>query len=460
MDYRARFSLWHNRSRDSILTPTAPVPGQTGEDTQDSERWYNRFIRPQDVVWLVLFSALALVSPHQTAAEIEMLSALALIQVLGPRFPALNTPKGNIVSITLKLILGYLLIGVTGGITSSYYVILLVPVVSAATTLSPLGTVLVTLLACTGYLSFFAFVPQLELHDLREFTLRVIFLPVVGFLTRQMAETNRREVARHRQVANQLAQANQDLQIAQDAVRRSDRLAALGQLTAGLAHELRNPLGTIKASSEMLTKNLPKGDELALELAGFISTEVDRTNSLITRFLQFARPLVLKRQTADISETIDAAVTQVERHNPPFQISIFRNYSPDIPPLPLDTELMERVIYNLLVNACQASPPGAAVTVKTRRLDGIAEIAVIDRGSGIEPKNLESIFNPFFTTKPEGVGLGLAIVAKIIDEHGGTITVESETGRGSVFRVHLPLAAGGAELNPENFANNPGLRAS
>lgn len=452
--------MWHNRSRDSILTPTPPLPGQTGEDPPDSERWNARFLRPQDLVWLLLFSAMALVSPHQSAAEIEMLSALALIQVAGPRIPALNTPRGNVVCITVKLILGYLLIGVTGGITSSYYVILLVPVVSAATTLNNFGLFVFTLLACTVYLSFFAFLNQVDTYYLREYTLRVMFLPVVGYLTRQMAESNRREAARHREVAQQLAQANQDLRAAEDAVRRSDRLAALGQLTAGLAHELRNPLGTIKASSEMLMKNLPDGNELARELAGFISTEVDRTNSLITRFLQFARPLALRRRTADLAETIDAAVTQVERHSPPFNISIYRNYSPDIPPLPLDTELMESVIYNLLVNACQASPPGAAVTVKTRLLDGLAEIAVIDRGSGIEPRNLESIFNPFFTTKPEGVGLGLAIVAKIIDEHGGSIRVESEPGRGSVFRVHLPLSPAPGEGTPENFANNPGHRTS
>lgn len=411
-------------------------------------------IRPQDIVWLVLFAALALVSPRQYPAELEMLAALALLQVLEPRIPALNTPRGNVASISLKLVLGYLLIGVTGGITSSYYVILLLPVVSAVTTLGLLGTTVFTLLACLSYLSFFAFLPRLEPLDLREFALRVIFLPVVGFLTRQMAETNREEARRHRNVADQLAKANQDLQDAQEAVRRSDRLAALGQLTAGLAHELRNPLGTIKASSEMLARSLPPGDEIARELAGFINTEVDRTNSLITRFLQFARPLTIKRQPADLTATIDAAAIRIERHNPPFPVSIYRNYAPDIPPFPLDAELMERVFYNLILNACQASPPDSAVTVKTRLLDGTAEIAIIDRGSGIEPKNLESIFNPFFTTKSEGVGLGLAIVAKIVDEHGGTINVESEPGRGSIFRVHLPLVGETPAANrDENSAN-------
>jgi two-component system NtrC family sensor kinase len=127
----------------------------------------------------------------------------------------------------------------------------------------------------------------------------------------------------------------------------------------------------------------------------------------------------------------------VEREAP--GIAIYRNYAPEIPPFSFDAELMERVIYNLALNAAQASPAGGAVTVKTRAADGVAEIAVIDRGAGIDRKHMETIFNPFFTTKPQGVGLGLAIVAKIVDEHGGKIAVESEPGKGSVFRVLLPM---------------------
>ena len=131
-------------------------------------------------------------------------------------------------------------------------------------------------------------------------------------------------------------------------------------------------------------------------------------------------------------------------------ISVFKNYSPDVPPALMDAQWLEHVVVNLLSNAAQASPPGAVVTVKTRLTQAPApaqtdtqprvEISVIDRGSGIQPKDLESIFNPFFTTKPAGVGLGLAICHKIVDEHGGQIVVESTPGEGSVFRVFLPVA--------------------
>ncbi len=120
-------------------------------------------------------------------------------------------------------------------------------------------------------------------------------------------------------------------------------------------------------------------------------------------------------------------------------MTIFKNYSPDVPPVRFDAELMEHVIANLLINAAQASPPGGVVTVKTQSDESEVEVAVIDRGSGIDPKNIENIFNPFFTTKTDGIGFGLAIISKIIDEHGGRITVESALGEGSVFRVFLPL---------------------
>jgi signal transduction histidine kinase len=270
--------------------------------------------------------------------------------------------------------------------------------------------------------------------------LRVIFLPVVAYLTHQLAEDNRIEARKYQAAAQQLEQANHSLQDAEAAVRRSDRLAALGQLTAGLAHELRNPLGTIRGSAEMLTKNIGGENEIARELAGFISSEVDRTNSLITRFLEFARPLRLRLSKTDLGLVIDSAIAELERHNPPLPVTLIRNYSPDIPALELDGELMQRVFYNLLLNATQATPAGGTVTVKTRAANGTVEAAVIDRGSGIAPEHLENIFNPFFTTKTDGVGLGLAIVSKIIDEHGGRVTVDSEIGKGSVFRVFLPVS--------------------
>ncbi len=401
-------------------------------------------IRLQDLVWLALFAVIAVSGPERDARFVFALFLLAVFQVVEPKIEPLATRRGSIFANLLKLGLGYLIILDSGGITSSYYWILLIPVVSAATTLGVGGTVLFTGLACATYLLFLLRVDwtryTIPADQVAELSLRLIFLTVIGYLTQRLAEANRVEAKRAQAVAEQLAEANLNLQEAEAAVRRSERLAALGQLSAGLAHELRNPLGTMRASAEMLLKNLPPGNEIAAELAGFISSEVDRVNSLVTRFLEFARPLELRLQAAELSEVCDRAVAQLERDRAGREVTVYKNYSPDVRPFEFDSELIERVIYNLLLNAAQATPPGGAVTIKTRLVDGTAEISVIDRGEGVDPKHVENIFNPFFTTKKDGVGLGLAIVSKIVDLHGGKITLESEPGKGSVFRVFLPLA--------------------
>ncbi len=407
-----------------------------------------RRFRAQDAVWLLLFAALGWWSRPLDVSEIALLSALAAAQIVEPKLPFLDPARRKVFWIALKLLLGYLLIGYTGGLASSYYLILLLPVVSAATSLGVTSTLLFTLLACGAYLSFLLFVDWSRWlvgpTEMRELAIRVIFIAMAGNLASALAEFVRVQSGNYKMVAEKLAAANRQLRAAEEAVRRSDRLAALGQLSAGLAHELRNPLGTIRASAEMLSRSVSGENEVAREVAGFISTEVDRANSLVTRFLEFARPLELRLASADLTKTIDRAVALVERENGLPQVTIWKNYSPEIPPFPIDAELMERVFYNLLLNACQATAPGGAVTVKTRLAGPAAEISIIDRGSGIDPELLDSIFNPFVTSKPDGVGLGLAIVSKIVDEHGGKITVESEPGKGSMFRVYLPMTRGAA----------------
>jgi two-component system, NtrC family, sensor histidine kinase HydH len=410
-----------------------------------------QILRPQDIVWIALFAVLAVYGPDLTPESTAVLVGLGLMQILEPKIPFFGSPSGNTISFLIKLGLWYVLMGWTDGIASNYYWLILLPVMSAATSVGLIGLVVATLLACGAYLSLLLFLPpgyfvpagQWPVLILREAT-----FPIAGFLTYELLEANRVAARKAQVAAEQLAEANRHLQEAEAQVRRTERLAALGQLSAGLAHEIRNPLSTIKASAEMLFKNFDADQAVAHEMAGFISSEVDRTNALVTRFLDFARPLALRLERTDLTQVIDEAVAEVENHNPPLGVSIYRNYSPEIPPFLLDRQLMERVIYNLLLNAAQASPPRGSITVKTRQLGDTVEIGVIDRGSGIAPKDRESIFNPFFTTKSSGVGLGLAIVSKIVDEHGGQITVESEPGAGSVFRVFLPLRENGP--NPEN----------
>ncbi len=420
---------------------------------------WRRYLRSQDLVWLLLFATLIVVARYMVKLGTEhppsplasaFLVALWVVKVLESRI-------GPIPAIIIELALCFGIIWDSGQIASSFYLLPLLPVISAATTFGLPGTVLSTLAACAVYLSQLVFlqieqahalaeglpVPVIEADQYPELVLKLLWFPLVGFLTYQLAKANREKTLKLEATAKELAEANQNLQEAEAAVRRSERLAALGQLTAGLAHELRNPLGTMKSSAELLGRQVARENEIAKEMAGYIVTEVDRTNSLITRFLDFARPQHLRLETGNITALLDTVIQRFARESgATTSVSIYKNYSPDIPKVAFDGELLERALLNLLVNAAQASPAGSVVTVKTRAVETSAgpgvEIAVIDRGSGIDPKHLESIFNPFFTTKSNGVGLGLAIVSKIIDEHGGQIAAESSPGEGSIFRVYLP----------------------
>ena len=382
-----------------------------------------RYLRPQDLVWLLALAATGIFSPYRDPKVLWSLAALAVLQIFDSRMAPAT-------SILIKLSLIWIMIYYGGQIESGLWVILLLPVISAATEFGLLGTAIFTLLACLHNASFLLLLEQAQSipwdPEGRQFGLRLVILIVVGFLVNQLAEASRRETRRFQETAAKLETAEAE-------VRRSERLAALGQLTAGLAHELRNPLGTMKTSAELLARSVSKENQIAQEMSSYISTEVDRTNSLIPRFLDFARPKHLRLEPGDISALLDRSIASLPG------IEIYKNYAPGIPQIKFDAELLERVFTNLILNAAQASPPGGVVTVKTQLLDDKVEVCIIDRGSGIEAKNLESIFNPFFTTKPEGVGLGLAICSKIVDEHGGHITVESTAGEGSVFHVILPL---------------------
>ncbi len=393
-------------------------------------------LRIQDILLALMFGALIFLA--HDASQKFLLAALAILQLLEGRVGFLNTSWGRTVSLVLQLTIAWVLIGYTGGLTSDYWLMLLLPVLSAASYLSMGGMLAVSIAAVGLYLSFLSFLDFREVYIPPEqqhiLAIRCLVLAIAAVLVNTLAAAVRLQSARYKSTAEELALANKSLMEAEAAMRRSERLAALGQLSAGLAHELRNPLGSIKGSADLLarTSARPGGDPMVKELAEIISSDVDRTNSLVTRFLDFARPLEPRLETADVREIIDRALSHAN-------VNVVRNYSGSLPPLSIDPQLMEQVFLNLVTNAAQASEPGAPVTVRTREVEGQAEVSVIDHGCGIPPDKMETIFNPFVTTKRNGVGLGLAIVARIVDGHGGKMAVESEPGKGSTFRVLLPL---------------------
>lgn len=390
-------------------------------------------LRVQDVLLAAMFGALIFLT--HDAWEMGFMLALAALQLIEGRVEFLDRPWGRAGSVLVQLLIGYLLIGITGGVESPYYLALLLPVVSTASYLGFTGTVVSSVVAIGAYLSFLLFIDWnnwvIDPESMHVLTIRCLLPAVAAVLVNSLGDAARRESERYKNAAEQLAEANRNLSAAQAEVRRSERLAALGQLSAGLAHEIRNPLGSIKGSADLLIRFASKESAVVQELAGIISSEVDRTNLLVTRFLDFARPLEPRREPTDIRRVIDDAAMHAG-------VEIVREYTSSLPLIPVDPALMEQVFINLITNAKQASENGGAIVVRTGEAAGQTEVSVIDHGCGIPADRRETIFNPFVTTKQNGVGLGLAIVARIVDGHGGKMTVESEPGKGTTFRVSLP----------------------
>ena len=403
-----------------------------------------QFFKVGDFAWL-LFVAILIGTPPEPNYDLNIiLPLIGAFLILEPRLKIFNSPRGQVFSLALKMLLSYLVVGFSHGADSYYYQIFLIPVVSAATTFE-LGTV-IAVIAIAG-LGYFAFLlpifygnSRLPPDQISLMSLRVAFFMMVAFLVYEQARAKRLQIARTEEAAAQLAESNKNLREAQVSLRRSERLAALGQLTAGLAHELRNPLGTIKASAEMLTKqNVQQNPQVQAQMAEYIGSEVNRMNSLITSFLNFARPLQIHPAEADLCAVMDDVTRRQADLAGQRQVRVLVRKPQDSCKFVFDAELLTVALANLVQNAIQASAAGQDVELRIERGASDVRIWVTDHGCGIPAQHLENIFNPFFTTKPQGVGLGLPIVAKIIDEHQGRIDVSSEEGKGTKFEVILPL---------------------
>jgi len=391
-------------------------------------------VRGTDVLWLLFLvglAALGLTRPERSLLEPVALLALGVVQIAEGRLGWADSPGPSMWAIGFKLALCYLLIWETGGIESSYYLIFLLPIVSGASYFRLTGALVTAAVSSGLYLSFLLYVLDryyLPADGQFELAIRVLFFFLSAILVNRLMEKDRLQTER-------LGDAYRDLSQAKDEVQRSERLAALGQLSAGLAHEIRNPLGVISASAELLHKNVSTENEVAREVAGMIGTEVNRTNALVTRFLDFARPSTLHRGVQDLNEVVKQAIGQLQGGD---GVEVVSDLTP-MQPFSFDATLIESSVHNLLLNARDAMLDGGRIVVETSSEGGKAFITVADTGSGIPPDKVEDIFNPFFTTKAHGVGLGLAMVSKFVDSHGGQISVESKEGVGTTFRIALPI---------------------
>ena len=417
------------------------------QNVDTSQRTAHRpehWLHARDFVWLLFGIALIATDPETNYNAAIVLLLLTAFQIVEPRLPVFSSRQGQIASIALQMIMSFLLVGWTHTLFSYYFMIFFIPIISAATMFNALGVVLATFIALIAYFSFL--LPwwpinweELTPGDLRVMCLRACFFPIVAYVVYKQAKAKREEMKRTEEAAQRLAESNRSLRRAEASLRRSERLAALGQLTAGLAHELRNPLGTIRASAEMLRNpSMQARPEVMAEMAGYIGSEVDRMNTQISSFLDFARPLQIRPVEADLRAVIDDVLRQQSDQAARCGVNVPVRMPEGPLSFEFDPDLLKIALSNLVQNAIQASKAGQEVEIRVVPTDDDVKIFVTDHGTGIAPEHLENIFNPFFTTKPNGVGLGLAIVSKIADEHHGQINVFSEPGVGTRFELTLP----------------------
>jgi two-component system sensor histidine kinase HydH len=403
-----------------------------------------------DLVWLIFLVGLAFLPPIAEYHKQLVLLAIAVLQLFEGNLAGLFPTRGWSYVVLLKILLATLLIDHTGelSINSSYYPIYYLPVFTAAIHFEALGTLIWTAIASAAYCGYLPLALQeyqLTPEGIAELALRILFFFLAAVIINQFATKSRRQTERYQRVAEELAESNRQLERAQADARRTERLAALGQMTAGLAHEIRNPLGVIKGSSEMLNQRLEKSDPLSAELGGYISSEVNRLSALVSRFLDFARPLHAQTQPHQITAVIDRVLKSVGDQWKGGRVTVEKNYSSDLPLAMLDEGLCEQVFINLIQNAYEAMGDKGgelrieATEVRSTSRHGI-QVRLQDSGPGIASDLREQIFNPFFTTKKTGVGLGLSIVSKIMDEHHGSIRVESSPGTGTAFILYFPAA--------------------
>jgi two-component system, NtrC family, sensor histidine kinase PilS len=227
----------------------------------------------------------------------------------------------------------------------------------------------------------------------------------------------------------------------EERVRQADRLAAVGRLSANIAHEIRNPLASLSAAIEALGKDLPP-DPGRSRLLDIVARESDRLNRIITDFLEYARPAPVTLLEASVSDMLDDVLVLLEHRVPSGTLKVVREYA--TLRARLDAQQMRQALWNLCLNAVESMPEGGELRVGAQALTdseaGGLRIRVADTGHGIADADLPHVFEPFYSTKPGGSGIGLALVYRVVQDHGGTVEVQSRPGAGTAFTLTLPGA--------------------
>ncbi len=258
----------------------------------------------------------------------------------------------------------------------------------------------------------------------------------LGLLLGYVIAGRRRDAEANRTIAAQLTA----LQAAQERLAQSEKLAALGQLAASIAHEVRNPLAVIRSATQELAETAPSDANQVTQASRFVLEEIDRLNNVISSLLTFARPPQLNAKRIDLTDILTRAIDLSNHQLRAKHIRVDVEATCREAQLYGDPDLLTQAFVGLLSNAASVVPPDGRVTVAARRQDAAVEVDITDSGPGVPVELRKRIFEPFFTTRSEGTGLGLAIIRQIIEAHAGSIQV-TDSRSGACFRLRLPAAA-------------------
>jgi len=265
----------------------------------------------------------------------------------------------------------------------------------------------------------------------------ILVFHLIGLTVGMLSTSQRQAMARTQQAAGELAAANLELSESFEHVRRADRLSALGEVSAGLAHEIRNPLGSLRGALEIL-RDRAQPDTPDAEFSELALTELGRLHDLVTTFLSHARPRPPESRSGRLGESIEHIFGLLRPQAKQLGVRLEVSREGSSLELPFDRQQIEQALFNVLLNAIQASPRGGVVTLRETYPDSAGVVEVTDEGPGIPAEYRDRIFDPFFTTKERGTGLGLAITHRIVNDHGGQVAVDSlETG-GTRVQIRLP----------------------
>lgn len=317
-----------------------------------------------------------------------------------------------------------------------------IPIIVAAVLFGLRGGLAASLFASLAYIPHVALHWQHVLYDyaLNQYA-EIVLFNVVGVVTGILGDRSRRARARAERTASELQRAYAELRQTFEQLLQADRLTSLGELSAAVVHEVRNPLASIRGAVEIMEDEIAS-DSPRREFAEIAKREVDRLENLVGEFLRFARPPRPAVAPADLNEIVRSVATLIEQRAQSQSVSIELETSSDLPLIAIDAEQIKQVLLNLMINALQAMAKGKGRLI-LRTLyaqdEKTAYIEVEDEGGGVDPAIATRIFDPFFTTKENGVGLGLSVAFKITAQHGGTLTLRNEA-QGAIFKLSLPTA--------------------